>query len=104
MSLTKLERRIRIKHRIRKHVSGIAQRPRMSVFRSNKQIYVQLIDDLAGNTLAAVSSTLKEIAKASKGKKLNRLNLLVRKLQKLACKKVLVKLFLIVTDTFIMEG
>ena len=52
----KIERRIKIKYRVRNKVSGTAQRPRMSVFRSNKQIYVQLIDDLTGNTLAAASS------------------------------------------------
>ena len=53
---TKIERRIKIKHRIRNKVSGTAGCPRMTVFRSNKQIYVQLIDDLSGNTLAAASS------------------------------------------------
>ena len=56
MSLTKIERRERIKMRIRKIVSGTAERPRMSVFRSNKQIYVQLIDDQKGVTLASASS------------------------------------------------
>ena len=53
---TKLERRIKIKYRVRNKISGTAERPRMSVFRSNKQIYVQIIDDLAGKTLAAASS------------------------------------------------
>lgn len=53
---TKIERRLKIKTRIRGRISGTAQRPRMTVFRSNKQIYVQLIDDLAGKTLAAASS------------------------------------------------
>ena len=53
---TKIERRIKIKHRIRRRISGTAGRPRMTVFRSNKQIYVQLIDDLSGTTLAAASS------------------------------------------------
>ncbi|MBQ6037186.1 MAG: 50S ribosomal protein L18 [Prevotella sp.] len=53
---TKIERRIKIKHRIRNKVSGTTGCPRMTVFRSNKQIYVQLIDDLSGNTLAAASS------------------------------------------------
>ncbi len=53
---TKIERRIKIKYRVRNKVSGTAERPRMSVFRSNKQIYVQLVDDLAGKTLAAASS------------------------------------------------
>lgn len=54
--VTKIQRRNKIKTRIRGRVSGTAQRPRMTVFRSNKQIYVQLIDDLAGRTLAATSS------------------------------------------------
>ena len=62
MSLTKLERRIRIKHRIRKRLSGIAERPRMSVYRSNKEIYVQLVDDVQGITLIAASSREKDIA------------------------------------------
>jgi len=62
MSLTKLERRIRIKHRIRKRLSGIAERPRMSVYRSNKEIYVQLVDDVQGKTLIAASSREKDIA------------------------------------------
>jgi large subunit ribosomal protein L18 len=53
---TKIERRLKIKTRIRGKISGTAQRPRMTVFRSNKQIYVQLIDDIAGKTLAAASS------------------------------------------------
>ncbi|MFR9619631.1 MAG: 50S ribosomal protein L18 [Rikenellaceae bacterium] len=56
MSLSKIERRSRIKMRIRKIVSGTAQTPRMTVFRSNKQIYVQFIDDMAGVTLATASS------------------------------------------------
>ncbi len=54
--ITKIERRIKIKTRIRSKISGTASRPRLSVFRSNKQIYAQLIDDLAGKTLAAASS------------------------------------------------
>ncbi len=62
MSLTKLERRIRIKHRIRKRLSGVAERPRMSVYRSNKEIYVQLVDDVQGKTLIAASSREKDIA------------------------------------------
>lgn len=56
MGLTKLERRIRIKQRVRKIVSGTADRPRLSVFRSNKEIYAQLIDDVAGVTLVSASS------------------------------------------------
>ena len=49
-------RRIKIKYRVRSKISGTPERPRMSVFRSNKQIYVQVIDDLNGKTLAAASS------------------------------------------------
>ena len=54
--VSKIQRRNKIKTRIRGKVSGTAQRPRMSVFRSNKQIYVQLIDDLEGRTLVSASS------------------------------------------------
>ena len=68
MALSKLDRRIRIKNRIRKVISGTAERPRMTVFRSNKQITVQLIDDLAGKTLVSVSSLCKEISE-KKGNK-----------------------------------
>lgn len=68
MAITKIERRERIKKRIRKVVNGTAERPRMSVFRSNKQISVQVIDDVAGVTLAAASSLDKEIAAQAKGK------------------------------------
>jgi large subunit ribosomal protein L18 len=56
MSLTKSERRQRIQYRVRKVVSGTAARPRLSVFRSNKEIYTQLIDDVNGVTLLAASS------------------------------------------------
>lgn len=52
--------RFKIKNRIRKTVTGTADRPRMTVFRSNKQIYVQLIDDLDGKTIVAASSSEKE--------------------------------------------
>lgn len=61
MALSKLERRQRIKSRIRKVVSGTATRPRLSVYRSNKEIYAQLIDDVSGNTLVSVSSRDKQI-------------------------------------------
>ncbi|MCK9167527.1 MAG: 50S ribosomal protein L18 [Bacteroidales bacterium] len=51
-----------MKKRIRKVISGSTDRPRMSVFRSNKEIYVQLIDDAQGHTLVSVSSKLPEIS------------------------------------------
>lgn len=53
---TKEDRRDRIKFRIRKKVRGTAERPRLSVFRSVSHIYVQVIDDMAGTTLASASS------------------------------------------------
>jgi large subunit ribosomal protein L18 len=62
MALTKRERRLKIKQRIRKRISGTNERPRMTVFRSNKQIYVQLINDLTGETLVSASSKNKEVA------------------------------------------
>jgi large subunit ribosomal protein L18 len=61
MSLTKSDRRQRIRYRIRKIVSGTASNPRLSVFRSNKEIYAQLIDDVNGVTLLAASSREKEV-------------------------------------------
>ena len=68
MALTKNERRIRIKNRIRKVVSGTETKPRLAVFRSNKEIYAQLVDDVSGKTLVAASSRDKDITK-SKGNK-----------------------------------
>ncbi|CAN5536532.1 50S ribosomal protein L18 [soil metagenome] len=65
---TKLEQRQKIRYRIRKKISGEATKPRLSVFRSNTDIYAQLIDDVNGNTLAAASSKSKDIA-AQKGTK-----------------------------------
>jgi len=61
MSLTKTDRRQRIRFRIRKIVSGTATKPRLSVYRSNKEIYAQLIDDVSGVTLAAASSREKGV-------------------------------------------
>ncbi len=54
--VTKETRRARIKASIRKKVDGTSHRPRMSIFRSNKEIYVQFIDDEAGKTIASISS------------------------------------------------
>ncbi|MBL7887935.1 MAG: 50S ribosomal protein L18 [Bacteroidetes bacterium] len=68
MAITREYRRNRIKQRIRKVVSGDAQSPRLSVFRSNKGIYVQLIDDNAGKTLLSASSADKGIAEAKVNK------------------------------------
>ncbi|MFL0354087.1 50S ribosomal protein L18 [Xanthomarina sp. GH4-25] len=64
MALTKNEKRLRIKSRIRKIVSGTEARPRLSVFRSNKEIYAQVIDDVSGKTISAASSRDKDISSA----------------------------------------
>jgi large subunit ribosomal protein L18 len=58
----KVMRRQKLRWRIRAKISGTAQKPRLSVFRSNRDIYAQLIDDTTGTTLAAASSRLAEVA------------------------------------------
>ncbi|WP_258103845.1 50S ribosomal protein L18 [Marinoscillum sp. MHG1-6] len=63
MAVTKLQRRARIKKGIRRKISGTGEIPRVSVFRSNKAIYGQIIDDLKGVTL--VSASLSEVGKDS---------------------------------------
>ncbi|MFT4831843.1 MAG: large subunit ribosomal protein L18 [Psychroserpens sp.] len=68
MGLSKTERRQRIRRRIRKVSFGTSTRPRLSVFRSNKEIYVQIIDDTKGVSLAAASSRDKDLS-SSKGTK-----------------------------------
>jgi large subunit ribosomal protein L18 len=67
MALSKNDRRLRIKRRIRKIVTGTAEQPRLAVFRSNKEIYAQIINDATGTTLMAASSKQKDIkAKGTK--------------------------------------
>ena len=61
MALSKIERRQRIKYRIKKTVSGTPERPRLVVFRSNSEIYAQIIDDTKGVTLVAASSRDKDL-------------------------------------------
>lgn len=63
MGLSKTQRKLRIRRRIRKVSSGTAARPRLSVFRSNSEIYAQVIDDVKGVTLVSASSRDKDIAK-----------------------------------------
>ncbi len=74
MALSKEQRRLRIKRRIRKTISGTSLRPRLAIFRSNKQIYAQLIDDNAGSTLASASSLKNE--SAQKGNKIDQAKLI----------------------------
>ena len=70
MALTKRERRARIKQRIRSRLSGTTEIPRMSVYRSNKQIYAQIVNDETGKTILSASSKEKEIA----GQKVNKID------------------------------
>ena len=58
---TKVIRRQKIRYRIRKKIAGISTKPRLSVFRSNNEIYVQLIDDVDGKTIASASTKEKDI-------------------------------------------
>ena len=69
--MEKVVRRQKIRYGIRKKVSGTTQKPRLAVFRSNTEIYVQVIDDTAGKTLVAASSKDKDIA-AQKGTKIEK--------------------------------
>ncbi len=59
--------RIKRHRRVRKNITGCAERPRLNVYRSNAQIYAQVIDDVAGNTIAAASTLEKDIASQVKG-------------------------------------
>lgn len=68
MAMNKVQRRKRIHYRIRKHVNGTAERPRLVVFRSNKNIYVQVVDDEQAITLAAAASNDKALIVECKGK------------------------------------
>ena len=67
MAMDKTESRARRKKRIRKRVSGSAERPRLTVFRSNKHIYAQVIDDSSARSLASVSSLSKTVSGALQG-------------------------------------
>ena len=60
MATKNVERRLKIKMRLRKRISGTSVKPRLTVFRSNKEIYAQVIDDVEGKTLVAASSKEKD--------------------------------------------
>jgi len=85
MALTKSERRKRIRNRIRKIVSGTESRPRLSVFRSNKEIYAQIVDDVTGKTISAASSRDKDILSA-KGNKTEKATLVGKAIAEKAIK------------------
>jgi large subunit ribosomal protein L18 len=87
----KLSRRQNIRYSIRRKIAGTAQKPRLSVFRSNNGIYAQLIDDIKGVTLASASSKEKGVA-AQKGKKVDQSKLvgqaIARKATELGVKEI----------------
>ena len=83
MAFSKLERRQKIKRRIRGNVFGTAEKPRLSVYRSNKQISVQVIDDVAAKTLVAYSSNNKDFASVT-GTKSQKANMVGKKIAELA--------------------
>ena len=85
MALSKTDRRERLRFRIRKTVSGTSQRPRLAVFRSNKEIYAQIIDDVNGVTITAASTRDKEID-ASKSNKIDAANLVGKAIAEKALK------------------
>jgi large subunit ribosomal protein L18 len=86
MALTKLERRTRIRMRIRKKISGTLDTPRIAIFRSNKQIYAQVVNDQKGETILSANSREKEIA-AQTGIKKTEQAKLVGKLLASKCKE-----------------
>lgn len=84
MALSKIERRQKIKRRIRKNAFGTAEKPRMSVYRSNKQISVQIIDDVQARTLVSATSKHKDIegTKATKSEKAAMVGKMIAKVAK----------------------
>ncbi|OFX61150.1 MAG: 50S ribosomal protein L18 [Bacteroidetes bacterium GWA2_30_7] len=87
MALTKLERRQRIKLRIRKKISGNTTTPRMCIFRSNRQISVQIIDDINKITLVSTSSLSKEIAESKGVNKIQQASLVGKAIAQKAIEK-----------------
>jgi large subunit ribosomal protein L18 len=83
----KTERRQTIKYRVRKKVFGTSGRPRMTVYRSNKQISVQLVDDDAGKTMASATSNCKEISGKGKIKKTEQAKLVGKMIAELSVKQ-----------------
>jgi len=79
METKKNLRRLRIRRSIRKRISGTQEQPRLSVFRSNKEIYVQIINDLTGKTIVSTSSKEKDLEK-QKGSKVELASLVGKKI------------------------
>ena len=73
MIQSKKDKRKKTRYSIRKKISGTSNRPRLSVFRSNKEIYAQLIDDITGSTIASASSTLAKGTKTEQATEVGKL-------------------------------
>lgn len=99
MSINKEKRRLKIRKSIRSKISGTKERPRVSVFKSNKAIYSQIIDDMSGNTLVSCSSV--DIKKFRKNNIESSKEVELNSLKKLR-KKELKRYFLIEVGTYIM--
>src|SRR5660398_196297 len=81
MAFSKTKRRNKIKKRIRMNITGTQSRPRLAVFRSNKEIYAQIVDDVEGKTLVAASSRDKDVTSAG-GNKIEKATLVGKALLK----------------------
>ena len=103
MALSKTDRRTRIRRRIRKKLSGTAESPRLAVFRSNKQIYVQVIDDNAGKTLVSASSKEKSVAAKDELKKIDQAAMVGKLLAEKCKERGIERLFSTEVDISIME-
>ena len=101
MAVTKEARRKKIRSRIRGKIRGTAERPRLSVYRSNKEIYVQIINDDNGTTLAAASSRDKDFTRS--GNKVEQAKALEKLLQPKLLKKVSAQWCLTVAVIFITD-
>ena len=99
----KLSRRQNIRYRIRAKIAGTAQKPRLSVFRSNRDIYVQLIDDDNAVTVAAASSRDKDIA-AQSGTKVEKSKLVGQAIARKAKELGIEAVVLTVVEIYIMAG
>lgn len=99
---TKLERRQKIRHNIRKKVEGTAEKPRLSVFRSNSEIYAQLIDDTNSVTLASASSRDKDIA-AQKSTRIEKAKLVGAAVARKAVELGIKKLYSTAAEIFITD-
>ena len=96
--------RIRRKRSIRKRISGTGDRPRLSVYRSNKHIYAQVIDDVSGKTLASASSQAESVRGQADGKKKVELAELVGRMVATACKEKKIESVVFDRNGFIYHG